>query len=105
MPNVILHRRAERDIEMFVDSIARRSSVAAAQQWYDRLIPTIQTLQTNPERCPIADEAYDLGFELRFLLHGRKRSIYRILFRIDELVVTVLRVRHAAQDTLSSDDF
>jgi hypothetical protein len=54
--------------------------------------------------APLADEAADLGLELRQLLFGRRRGVYRILFTIDGQTVTIHRVRHAAQDRLSPDD-
>ncbi len=58
------------------------------------------TLEQSPDRCPVADEAADLGIDLRELLYGRRRGVYRILFTIEGSVVHVLRVRHAAQDRL-----
>jgi plasmid stabilization system protein ParE len=64
----------------------------------------IRTLETRPEMWPLADEAATLGFDLRVLLHGRGRHVYRILFTIDGSTVNVLRVRHAAQDWLTEDD-
>jgi len=45
-----------------------------------------------------------LGFDLRMLLYGRGRHVYRILFTIDGDTVNVLRVRHAAQDWLTEDE-
>jgi hypothetical protein len=37
-------------------------------------------------------------------LSGRHRHVYRILFTIEDDVVYVHRIRHAAQDRLSPDD-
>jgi plasmid stabilization system protein ParE len=96
-------RRAEADIDAAVAWISRRSPIAAAH-WHDGLQTIVRSLETNPERCPLADEALDLGIELRELPYGRRRSVYRILFTIAGQTVNVLRIRHAAQDRLSADD-
>ena len=52
----------------------------------------------------LADEAADLGVELRQLLYGKRRNVYRILFTIEGGTVNVLRIRHAAQDRLTPED-
>ena len=53
---------------------------------------------------PLADEAADLGIELRQTLFGKRRHVYRILYTFDGDTVHIHRVRHAAQDRLSADD-
>jgi plasmid stabilization system protein ParE len=65
----------------------------------------MRSLGTNPERCPLADEAGDLGMDLRELLHGRRRDIHPILFTVEGQTVIIHRVRHAAQDRLTTDAF
>lgn len=97
-------RRAEADIDAAAAWMSRRSQIAAAR-WHDGLLKTARSLATNPERCRLADEASDLGIELRELLYGRRRGVYRILFTIEAQTVNILRIRHAAQDRLSADDF
>jgi plasmid stabilization system protein ParE len=94
-----IHRRAESDIAAVV-----RSSRGDANRWVGRLMKVIGTLSKLPERCPFAAEADDLGIELRELLFGKRRGTYRILFRIEGTSVIVLRIRPAAQDTLSPED-
>jgi plasmid stabilization system protein ParE len=42
--------------------------------------------------------------DLRELLYGRRRNVYRIVFTIVGQRVNVLRVRHAAQDRLMPGD-
>ena len=81
-----------------------RHSVASAARLHAGLLTAIRSLGNSPERCPLADEAADLGLELRELLYGRRRSVYRILFTIEGQTVNVLRIRHAAQDRLSGSD-
>jgi len=53
---------------------------------------------------PLAEEAEDLGIELRQALYGKRRQVYRILYTFDGTTVHVHRVRHAAQDRLTADD-
>jgi len=64
----------------------------------------IRSLEWNPDRCALADEAGDLGLDLRELLIGRRRGIYRVLFTVASGIVTIHRVRHAAQDRLALGD-
>ena len=61
----------------------------------------VENLETDPNRYPAANEAADLGVELRELLYRRRRNVYRVLFTIEGQTVNVLRVRHAAQDRLT----
>ena len=56
------------------------------------------------EPRPEAEEADDLGSELRVLLSDRRPHVYRILFPIDGSTVNVLRILHAARDRIESDD-
>ncbi len=79
-------------------------SAAAAERWRRALLEAADSLAENPEGCALAAEADWYPGELRQLLHGKKRSMYRILFEIRGDVVYVLRVRHSAQDLLKPGD-
>jgi hypothetical protein len=37
-----------------------------------------------PARCPVIEEAAELGFPARHLLYGKGRGVYRIIFHIRE---------------------
>ena len=100
--NVVLARKAAREIEEQYDWLARRSP-AAADRWRNSLLEAINTLADNPERCPEAPEA-EWHEGLRQLLHGKRRRVHRILFEIREETVIVLRVRHSAQDFLGPEE-
>jgi mRNA-degrading endonuclease RelE of RelBE toxin-antitoxin system len=56
----------------------------------------ILSLDENPARGSVIPEGYDL----RHLLYGRRRNVYRIIYAIDEResVVHVLHVRHGARN-------
>ncbi len=100
---VIFRPRARADIAAAVAWLARSSSAAAAR-WRSGLFRIVEKLETNPALYSAADEAADVGVDLRELLYGRRRIVYRILFTITGQTVNVLRVRHAAQDRLKPGD-
>ena len=97
-------QRADADLDSTVSWLRRHISPATATRWQARVIKRIHSLVTNPERCPEADEAADLGIDLRVLLSGRRPHVYRILFTIDGRTVNVLRVLHAARDRVEPGD-
>ena len=101
---VNIRPRAGDDIDGIFSRIARTVSPASAANWYTGIIRKIRGLKNNPEMWPLADEAATVGFDMRMLLYGRGRQVYRILFTIDGDTVNVLRVRHTAQDWLTEDD-
>ena len=83
----------------------RRQNRAAAFRWYQQILNAIRSLQENPQSCSMAPENdWYLGGELRQLLHGRRKAVYRLLFEIRGNTVFILRVRHGAQDLLGADD-
>ncbi len=96
-------RRADRDVAAAEAGVSR-SGAAAVARWRARLLRAVENLEYDPHCYPEADEAADLGINLRMALLGRKPQMHRILFTIDGETVTVLRVRHAAQDRLTEDD-
>ena len=73
-------------------------SPAAAARWLGGLTRSMNSLAKNPGRHPLSpDDSEALGCEVRVLLYGRRRGVFRILFAIDGDTVTVLRIRHSAQ--------
>src|SRR5690349_12985481 len=105
MPYAVrITRRALREIDEVLGWLAQHSP-AGASRWYRRLLQAIESLQDNPERCPLAPEnEWYSGGELRQLLHGKRRDVYRILFEIRGTTVYILRVRHGARDVLGPDE-
>ena len=100
---VVMTRRAARDISQNFDWLAERST-AQANRWRNRLLLAIDTLENDPGRCPLADENVLYDGELRELLSGKRPHVFRILFEIRGEIVFILRVRHGRQDQLNSDD-
>jgi plasmid stabilization system protein ParE len=82
----------------------RRHNPEFADRWFRGLMNTIATLQEKPRRCTLAIEHEIFPEEVRQLLYGKAKNIYRVLFVIRENTVYVLYVRHSAQAPLTLDD-
>ena len=82
------------------EHIAEESSPQRARDWAAGLLGALSSLKRFPTRCPLAPENEFFPQEIRQLLYGRGRGVYRVLFRVIDGVVSVLHIRHGAQDTL-----
>ncbi len=100
---VVFRPRAQADIAAATAWLTQ-SNPAAAARWRTGLFRIVENLETDPNRYPAAEESVDLGLDLRELLYGRRRNVYRILFTIAGQTVNILRIRHAAQDRLAPGD-
>jgi plasmid stabilization system protein ParE len=100
---VAFQRRAMADVDATAAWLAQRSA-AKAGRWRGGLLRSIENLETAPNRYPAAAEAVDLGLDLREMLFGRGRQVHRVLFTIEGQMVNIHRIRHAAQDRLTSKD-
>ena len=101
---VVIQHRAERDIRTAALWILGQSgSRATALRWASGLRAKITTLKTNPQRCPIDLDSDVYGEEVRVLLYGKGRGVYRVLFTIRGDTVHILTVRHSAQRSLSEE--
>ena len=76
----------------------------AADRWKTSLLAAVRSLADNPERCPLATEEELANLGIRELLHGKRSRMHRIIFRVRDDMVQILRVRHSSQDLLSPDD-
>lgn len=83
---------------------AAQHAPETAARWADRFYRALGTLSTNPERCSIAPEAKLVDREIRQLLFGKGRNVWRALFVICGDQVRVLHVRRAARDTASREE-
>ncbi|NEO36616.1 MAG: type II toxin-antitoxin system RelE/ParE family toxin [Moorea sp. SIOASIH] len=84
---------AGQEIEDIYLYIAEDSPDNAAR-WYFVIHDKIQTLKDSPARCPLAFESSFYDYEIRNLIVGN----YRVLFRIDGQIVQILHVKHGAQE-------
>jgi len=79
---------------------AERSATAAGR-WYAGLSRSIASLAARPERFPVSGEDSEfLGCEVRMLLQGRRRGVFRILYTVEGDTVWVLRIRHNTQGSM-----
>lgn len=102
--HVRLTDKAEADVETVLAWFAQQQADVAGSRWVASLMAAIDTLESSPQRCGLAVESEDVGLEIRELLVGRRRGVYRILFQIHERTVFVLRIRHSARNRLTRDD-
>jgi plasmid stabilization system protein ParE len=78
-------------------------SPANAMRWRLGLLQAIRSLSQHPTRCPLASESTHFKQEIRQLLYGKRGGVYRVLFVMDEEVVYILHVRHAAREFLEPE--
>lgn len=102
---VRISERAEQDVAQILVWFVEQRALDAGGRWHDQLLAKVTTLEQNPERCSLADEAEELGIDVRELLFGRRKGMYRILFWINGKRVEILRIRHASRDSLSAEEF
>jgi plasmid stabilization system protein ParE len=100
---VVFTRRANADIATTEQWLTQFGS-ASVKRWRVRLLRIIEKLEADPHRYPQASEAETIGIDLREALIGRRPPLHRVLFSIDGQIVTIQRLRYAAQDQLNLDD-
>ena len=103
-PDIRVQPQAFADIENAVAKVRDWISEASADRLHDGLWAKIRSIAEFPVMWPLAEEADDLGIELRQVLYGKRRQVYRILYTFDGTTIRVHRVRLAAQDRLTADD-
>ncbi len=83
----------------------KQQNQALADAWFNELTEAINSLENFPARCPVAAESMDLDREVRQLIYRKsKGSSYRILFGISDSEVYVYRIRHTAQEYLTTEE-
>jgi plasmid stabilization system protein ParE len=75
-----------------------------ADRWFRELMNAIATLQEKPQRCALAVEHEIFSEEVRQLLYGKAKNVYRVIFLIRDTKVYVLYVRHSSQIPLTLED-
>lgn len=100
---VIIQPEAEQGIKQAYYWVSKYSP-RQARQWLEGIYKAVMSLEKMPLRCSLAFENNFFEAEIRQLLYGKGKNIYRILFTVSDTTVQVLHVRHAAQQPLSPDD-
>jgi plasmid stabilization system protein ParE len=95
---VELTARASRNLRQIYRDINAAGS-EPARAWFNGLEAAVLSLDEHPARSPMTPE----DSNLRHLLYGSRRHVYRIIYAIDERggVVTVLHIRHGSRQPLS----
>jgi toxin ParE1/3/4 len=91
---VLITPTAQEEIRETVFYVHRQAPLNA-ERWLRRLYEQIDTLELFPDRCPTAPDSEHVGEELRHLVVGS----HRVIFRIEKhaRIVRILGVRHAAR--------
>ncbi len=92
---IIVEVTAERDLESATHWLAQHSE-PDARRWYMRVTKAIESLKQSPRRCPLAPENDAFPEEIRHLLHGKRRYVYRIVFSIRGNTIHILHIKHGA---------
>jgi plasmid stabilization system protein ParE len=101
---VIIQPRAERDIWAAAQWIEDQSkSSSKALRLVRGIRARIETLKSNPKRCPVDPDSHAFGEEVRVLLYGKRHGKHRILFAIRGQSLHVLAVRHSARQSYGEE--
>ena len=103
---VALADSAKADATRIYDWVVEQAPVRGSE-WFEELIGSLYSLEELPHRCPMALEAAEAQREIRCLLFGKRRGVYRILYEVDEKrqMVWILHIRHGARRALEPDEF
>lgn len=71
-----------------------------ASKWCGHLLDTIESLTIEPDRYPLARENDFFPVPVRQLLFGTGRSVYRILYTVEDDTVRILHVRFPGQSLI-----
>ena len=102
---VVLADTAKADARCIYDWVVERAPIRGSE-WFEELIDHLFSLERFPNRCPLAREAKRSRRSIRCLSFGKPRSVYRILFEVDEArkTVWILHIRHCALSDLRPED-
>ena len=100
MPHKIhITPEAADDLRAIGDYIAQNSP-ETAHRFMTSIERQIATLQKSPARHGRAPEAALAGADLRQMMHG----LYRVLYTLDNDIVTIHAIRHGARRPLRSNE-
>lgn len=103
---VNLTTRATSDIESALEWL-QETAPHALEQWYEKLMAAIHSLEYLPTRYPVfrqAEKRLKLDFEVREMLFGKRRGTFRVFYRIIDDTVNVLHIRRASRGPLNAND-
>ena len=92
--DLVVHSDALEDLRRAY-TFVRRHAPQTVDRWFERLFVSTKTLESNPQRCPIARESARVAIEIREFHFGRRPNLFRILFTIDDNKVRILKIVRA----------
>jgi plasmid stabilization system protein ParE len=102
---VLVSNPAENDIESAYRWWRENRSAERAVRWYVGIRKVISELRSTADRHPQAPESDLHPSGLRQVLFGLgSRATHRIVYTVDDDLVSIVRVRHASQDALTSEE-
>jgi|COG998Drversion2_1049125.scaffolds.fasta_scaffold328455_2 plasmid stabilization system protein ParE len=100
---VIVTQKAKDDLRHYY-SVAAEHAPETATRWLNRFEEALQTLSTNPARCPLAPENDLVDQPIYQFFYGKRSGRYRALFTIEENRVLVLHIRRGTMDKAAEDE-
>jgi plasmid stabilization system protein ParE len=94
---VALSETAEADLDEILAWLIERHAGLGGLRWFEELESAVYSLREFPQRCPLVKRDWRVKFEARELFYGKKPHVFRILFRIIDEQVIVLRIRRGNQ--------
>lgn len=96
--------QARDELVQIVEWWSQQRSKEQAERWYEGILAAIDALRESPRRHPLAREHARIGRDLRELYFGLgSRPTHRVLYSVQVDTVWIVRVRHLAQRSLTSD--
>jgi plasmid stabilization system protein ParE len=80
-------------------------SISGTQTFYFRSHrAAFLSLESFPERCPVAPESEFFDHDIRQLIYGKRQHTYRILFDVGGKKVRILHIRHGARGHMTGEE-
>lgn len=102
--SVVLTDKAETDVESVLMWFRDQRAIRAGTRWLADLMSRLAALESNPDRCRLAEESEDVHERIFELSFGSKRFKHRLLFRIVGQTVQIIRVWHSSRDRVNPQD-
>jgi plasmid stabilization system protein ParE len=100
---VIVTQRAKDDLRHYL-AVADEHAPETAARWLNRFEEALQTLSTNPTRCPLAPENDLVDPPVYQFFIGKRTARYRAIFTIEGNRVLVLHIRRGTMDKAAESD-
>ena len=101
---VQISKKAEADIDEALAWFWEQLAAEAGERWLVAIWNAIETLESQPDRFSLAAETEQFGLEVRELLFGKRRGVYRIIFHVGGQTVTILRIWHGSRNAIREID-